>query len=68
MNYTVQLATVIPATMQHKLDEVRVLEQTPHSLFWDLDALGYICMGLATLFGSFVQTLNEHVNVLKVHS
>jgi len=54
MNYTVQLATVIPATMQHKLDEVRVLEQTPHSLFWDLDALGYICMGLATLFGSFV--------------
>ena len=54
MNYTVQLATVIPATMQHNLGEIRILEQTPHSLFWDLDALGYICLGFATLFGSFV--------------
>jgi hypothetical protein len=52
LNYTVQLATVIPA--QHRLKEVGWLEQTPHSLFWDLDALGYICMGFATLFGSFV--------------
>jgi hypothetical protein len=54
LNYTVQLATVIPATLQHKLNEIRVLDQTPHSLFWDVDALGYICMGFATLFGSFV--------------
>jgi hypothetical protein len=54
LNYTVQLATVIPATLQHTRDEVRMLEQSPHSLLWDLDALGYICMGLATLFGSFV--------------
>ena len=28
---------------------VAVLEQTPHSLFWDFDAIGYISMGLATL-------------------
>jgi hypothetical protein len=34
--------------------KIRILDQTPHSLFWDVDALGYICMGLATLFGSFV--------------
>jgi len=54
LNYAVQLATVIPAALQHRLDEVRVLDQTPHSLFWDVDALGYICMGFATLFGSFV--------------
>lgn len=54
LNYTVQLATVIPATLQHRPAEVRILEQTPHSLLWDIDALGYICMGFATLFGSFV--------------
>jgi hypothetical protein len=30
-------------------EEIRFLEQTPHSLFWDFDAIGYIFMGLATL-------------------
>lgn len=49
-NYVVQLATVIPMTLKGALDEVRILDQTPHSLFWDFDALGYIFMGLATLF------------------
>jgi len=48
-NYVVQLATVIPMTMKGQLDQVRILQQTPHSLFWDFDALGYIFMGLATL-------------------
>lgn len=48
-NYVVQLATVIPMTLRGSLDEVRILQQTPHSLFWDFDALGYIFMGLATL-------------------
>lgn len=47
-NYVVQLATVIPMTLKGSVDEVRVLRQTPHSLFWDFDALGYIFMGLAT--------------------
>lgn len=46
-NYVVQLATVIPQTMKGKLEEVRILQQTPHSLFWDFDALGYIFMGFA---------------------
>ncbi|MBD0286634.1 MAG: hypothetical protein M3342_18960 [Bacteroidota bacterium] len=46
-NYVVQLATVIPKTMQGKLEEVRMLQQLPHSLFWDFDALGYIFMGFA---------------------
>lgn len=49
LNYVVQLATVIPATLQGQLDPILVLDQTPHSLFWDVDALGYICMGIATL-------------------
>lgn len=48
-NYVVQLATVIPQTMKGKLDEVRILQQTPHSMFWNFDALGYLFMGLACL-------------------
>jgi hypothetical protein len=48
-NYVVQLATVIPKKLKGDIDEIRVLEQTPHSLFWDFDALGYIFMGLAML-------------------
>jgi hypothetical protein len=48
-NYVVQLATVIPAKLKGNTTEIRVLEQTPHSLFWDFDAIGYICMGIATL-------------------
>ena len=48
-NYVVQLATVIPSRMKGTGDGIGILEQTPHSLFWDFDALGYIFMGLATL-------------------
>ena len=48
-NYVVQLATVVPAKIEGRVDEIRILEQTPHSLFWDFEALGYIFMGLATL-------------------
>ncbi|MBD0277885.1 MAG: hypothetical protein ICV81_07965 [Flavisolibacter sp.] len=46
-NYVVQLATVVP--MKIKGLSAGVLEQTPHSLFWDFDALGYIFMGMACL-------------------
>ena len=49
-NYVVQLATVIPATLKGTSDEIELLKQTPHSLFWDFDAIGYVFMGLATLF------------------
>ncbi|WP_428659914.1 hypothetical protein [Runella sp.] len=49
-NYVVQLATVIPMTMKGHSNEITILKQTPHSLFWDFDAIGYIAMGLATLF------------------
>jgi hypothetical protein len=48
-NYVVQLATVIPAKLSGTYGTIRILEQTPHSLFWDFDALGYISMGLANL-------------------
>jgi hypothetical protein len=49
-NYVVQLAMVIPSTLKGNANEIKVLIQTPHSLFWDFDAIGYICMGLATFF------------------
>ena len=48
-NYVVQLATVVPLKLSGAAEAIRVLEQTPHSLFWDFDAVGYISMGLATL-------------------
>jgi hypothetical protein len=44
-NYVVQLTAVIPYESPNP-----ALIQTPHSLFWTADALGYIMMGLATLF------------------
>lgn len=53
LNYTVQLGTVIPATLNGTYHEVRLLDQTPHSLFWDIDAIGYICMGFATFMAAF---------------
>jgi hypothetical protein len=48
-NYVVQLATVIPMKVNGTLEAASILEQTPHSLFWDYDAVGYIAMGVATL-------------------
>jgi hypothetical protein len=48
-NYSVQLATVIPLKISGSGESVRVLEQSPHSIFWDYDAVGYISMGIAAL-------------------
>jgi hypothetical protein len=50
VNYVVQLATVIPITIKRTANEIRLLAQTPHSFFWDFDAMGYIFMGLAVFF------------------
>ncbi|QEM02567.1 hypothetical protein DIU31_003185 [Mucilaginibacter rubeus] len=52
MMYSVQLATVIPVSLHNP--SVNILTVTPHSFFWTLDALGYICMSLSTLFAAFV--------------
>lgn len=51
-NYVVQLATVIPATLNNAAGPIRVLDQTPHSMYWDYDAIGYIAMGFSTLFAA----------------
>jgi hypothetical protein len=57
LNYVVQLATVIPAgyfwtfeNQQGTQGPLSLLNQTPHSLFWDIDALGYIFLNLSTIF------------------
>ena len=39
-----------PAKVRGASDAIRILEQTPHSLFWEYDAVGYVSMGLASLF------------------
>ena len=54
LNYVVQIATVVPATLHGTADDIRVLDQTPHSLFWDVDALGYICMGIYPDFSTTI--------------
>ncbi len=51
-NYVVQLATVLPMKLGGSGHEIKILEQTPHSLFWNFDALGYIFMGIAMLFAA----------------
>lgn len=58
-NYVVQLATVVPARVAGTVDEIRVLDQTPHSMFWDVDALGYIFLGVSTLFAGFAFDASE---------
>lgn len=48
-NYVTQLGTVIPMTLRGRAAEVQTLIQTPHSMFWNYDAVGYIFMGLTAL-------------------
>lgn len=57
LNYVVQLTTVIPAgyfwtfeNQQGTPGPLSLLNQTPHSLFWDMDGLGYIFLNIATIF------------------
>ena len=65
-NYVVQLATVIPMTLNGRSEEIRLLIQTPHSLFWDFDAIGYICMGLAMAFALPVFEKNGFENRVRL--
>jgi len=50
--YVVQLVVVIPAPIRDP--SVAGLRVSPQSFFWTLDGLGYICMGVSTLFAAFV--------------
>lgn len=46
--YTVQLGTVIPGSPD--VPAAGVLAVSPQSMFWDIDALAYIAMGISTTF------------------
>jgi hypothetical protein len=46
--YTVQLSVVIPKSMLSPSEGL--LGVAPQTLFWDIDALGYVSMGIASLF------------------
>jgi hypothetical protein len=59
INYVVQLTTVLPAGYSWSFENqagtpgpLSVLNQTPHSLMWDLDGLAYIFLNLSTLFAA----------------
>jgi len=46
--YTIQLATGVPLALHGNANLLFAVQR--YSLFWSLDALGYVCMGLSTLF------------------
>ncbi|WP_139159941.1 hypothetical protein [Mucilaginibacter sp. NFR10] len=49
--YWVQLATVIPESLRDPRETILTVK--PHSIFWTLDALGFICMGSSTFLAAF---------------
>jgi hypothetical protein len=54
LTYAVQLSAVLPTTMSAPAQEV--LGVRPQSLFWVVDGLGYISMGIATLLAGLAVT------------
>ena len=52
LNYVVQLVIVIPKPIDDT--SVAILSVSPQSLFWTIDGLGYIAMGISTLFAALV--------------
>lgn len=46
--YTIQLASAIPLALQGNANPLFAVQR--YSLFWSLDGLGYVCMGISTLF------------------
>lgn len=60
LNYVVQMATVLPAGYTWDFGNpdgtpgpLSLLNQTPHSLFWNIDALGYIFLNFSVLSAAF---------------
>lgn len=52
--YFTVLTVTMPYTLNGQGDEVAVLRYIPRSFLSGIDALGYTCMSLGTLFSSFV--------------
>jgi hypothetical protein len=72
VNYVVQLATVLPAGYSWTFTDqagtpgpLSVLNQTPHSLMWDIDGLAYVFLNLATLFAAKAFDLHGPQRVIR---
>jgi hypothetical protein len=72
VNYVVQLATVLPAGYSWTFTDqagtpgpLSVLNQTPHSLMWDVDGLAYIFLNLSTLFAARAFELHGPQRVIR---
>jgi hypothetical protein len=72
INYVVQLTTVLPAGYSWSFTNqagtpgpLSVLNQTPHSLMWDVDGLAYVFLNLATLFAALAFERNGRQGVLR---
>jgi hypothetical protein len=52
--YAVQLSVVIPRSMARSIESPSdsILSVAPQTLFWTIDGLGYISMGISTLFAA----------------
>lgn len=60
LTYAVQLGSVIPAFPRAAAGASGfVLGMQPHSLFWTLDALAYICMGVSAGFAGLALTREQ---------
>ncbi len=72
VNYVVQLATVLPAGYSWSFTDqagtqgpLSVLNQTPHSLMWDVDGLAYVFLNLSTLFAARAFELHGPERVIR---
>jgi hypothetical protein len=54
--YTLQLASAIPLALQGNANPLFAVQR--YSLFWSLDGLGYVCMGISALFAAPVFALH----------
>jgi hypothetical protein len=72
VNYVVQLAIVLPAGYSWTVTDqagtrgpLSLLNQTPHSLMWDMDGLAYIFLNLSTLFAAMALSRRGPQRVLR---
>jgi hypothetical protein len=62
--YAVQLPVAVPMSLRNPAGNT--LTVMPHSFFWTIDAPGYICMGIATLFAAFVSGTERLQRLLNI--
>jgi len=61
--YTIQLVTVIPLSLKNTTENILTVK--PQSFFWTVDGLGYICLGISTMFASFTFRMHNSEKAIK---